>query len=60
MYDPWGLEGATVAIPGARTAEQATANVGAGALGPLSAESHAAIRSVYEARIKAVVEKERW
>lgn len=54
------VEGVSVVIPGARNAEQAVSNLAAAALGPLSAETHAAVKAVYDAKVKAVVEKEKW
>lgn len=54
------FEGATIVIPGARNAEQSEANLGAAALSPFSVETHAAVRQIYEARIQAIMEKERW
>jgi aryl-alcohol dehydrogenase-like predicted oxidoreductase len=38
----------TVVIPGARSAEQARGNAAAAALAPLGAETHAAVRAVYD------------
>jgi aryl-alcohol dehydrogenase-like predicted oxidoreductase len=49
----------TVAIPGARNAEQARANAGAAALPALSADTMAAVRGIYERRIKPLVHQ-RW
>jgi aryl-alcohol dehydrogenase-like predicted oxidoreductase len=49
----------TVAIPGAKNAEQAVANVGAGELSPLSAEQMATVRKVYDTDIRPLVHQ-RW
>ncbi|WP_435611918.1 aldo/keto reductase [Streptomyces sp. bgisy159] len=51
--------GVTTVIPGARSPEQARANAAAAGLPPLSVESLAAIRDLYERRIKDQVET-RW
>ncbi|MFI2436040.1 aldo/keto reductase [Streptomyces sp. NPDC018693] len=51
--------GVTTVIPGARTPEQARANSAAAALPPLSEETLAAIRDLYERRVKDQVEG-RW
>ena len=52
-------EAISVVIPGAKNAEQARANIGAGALAPLSSEAMARVRSIYEARVKPAVHQ-RW
>ena len=44
-------EAVTVAIPGAKTAEQARGNAAAGALPPLSGEAMVAVREIYRDRI---------
>jgi aryl-alcohol dehydrogenase-like predicted oxidoreductase len=49
----------SVVIPGAKNAEQARANLGAAALAPLSPETMARIRSIYETSIKPSVHQ-RW
>jgi aryl-alcohol dehydrogenase-like predicted oxidoreductase len=49
----------SVVIPGARTPAQARANAGADALPPLSPETMAAIRAIYEADIRPHVHH-RW
>ncbi|WP_448319859.1 aldo/keto reductase [Streptomyces sp. CO7] len=51
--------GVTTVIPGARTPEQARTNAGAASLPLLSEETLAAIRELYERRIKEQVEN-RW
>ena len=51
--------GVTSVIPGARTPEQARANAGAAALSPLPDETVAAIRSLYDQRIRPQVHH-RW
>jgi aryl-alcohol dehydrogenase-like predicted oxidoreductase len=51
--------GVTTVIPGARNPEQARTNAAAAALPPLSDETLAAIRELYERRIKEQVEN-RW
>ncbi|BBC38996.1 Oxidoreductase, aldo/keto reductase family protein [Streptomyces graminofaciens] len=51
--------GVTTVIPGARSPEQARANTATAALPPLSEETLAAIRDIYERRIKEQVEG-RW
>lgn len=52
-------EAVSCVIPGASRAEQASENVSAAALPPLSEEQMAAARSVYERRIKPLVHQ-RW
>jgi aryl-alcohol dehydrogenase-like predicted oxidoreductase len=52
-------EAVTVVIPGARNAEQARANAGAAALPPLTAETMAAARAVYD-RLVAPHVHQRW
>jgi aryl-alcohol dehydrogenase-like predicted oxidoreductase len=54
MHDP-----VSTTIPGARTPEQARANAAASDLAPLSPETMARIRELYEARVKALVHQ-RW
>jgi aryl-alcohol dehydrogenase-like predicted oxidoreductase len=49
----------TVAIPGAKNAEQAVANAAAGDLSPLSSEQMAAIRKIYDTDIRPLVHQ-RW
>lgn len=49
----------TTVIPGARSPEQARANAAAARLPELSEETLAAVRDLYERRIKAQVEG-RW
>jgi aryl-alcohol dehydrogenase-like predicted oxidoreductase len=51
--------GVTTVIPGARSPEQAHANAAAGKLPPLTDETLAAVRDLYERRIKDQVEA-RW
>ncbi|MFE7765616.1 aldo/keto reductase [Streptomyces sp. NPDC057438] len=51
--------GVTTVIPGARTPDQARANAAAAALPELSGETLAAIRDLYDRRVKAQVEG-RW
>lgn len=53
------FDAVTCAIPGARTVAQAHANAGAGALPPLSDAALAAVRRVYDARIRGLVHS-RW
>ncbi|MGV9407579.1 aldo/keto reductase [Streptomyces sp. NPDC003667] len=57
----WIIEqpGVTTVIPGARNPEQARANAAAAKLPALSAETHAAIRDLYDRRIREQVEH-RW
>ncbi|MGI5441370.1 aldo/keto reductase [Streptomyces shenzhenensis] len=57
----WIVEqpGVTTVIPGARTPGQARANAAAAGLPPLSAQTLAAVRDLYDRRIKAQVE-DRW
>lgn len=57
----WIVEqpGVTTVIPGARTQEQARANAAAAKLPPLPEEASAAIRELYDRRIKGQVEH-RW
>ena len=57
----WIIEqpGVTTVIPGARSPEQARANAAAAKLPPLSEETLAAIRDLYDRRIKDQVEN-RW
>ncbi|MEU1708859.1 aldo/keto reductase [Streptomyces sp. NPDC005706] len=57
----WIIEqpGVTTVIPGARNPEQARANAAAAKLPALSAETHAAIRELYESRVREQVEH-RW
>lgn len=57
----WIIEqpGVTTVIPGARNPAQARANAEAAKLPALSAETHAAIRDLYDRRIKSQVEN-RW
>ncbi len=52
-------EGVTTVIPGARNPEQARANAAAAALPPLSHDTLAAIRDLYDKRIREQVEH-RW
>ncbi|MFJ9928769.1 aldo/keto reductase [Streptomyces misionensis] len=52
-------EGVTTVIPGARNPEQARANAAAAALPPLSQDTLAAIRGLYDKRIREQVEH-RW
>jgi aryl-alcohol dehydrogenase-like predicted oxidoreductase len=52
-------EAISVVIPGAKNAKQARTNIGAAALAPLSSETMARIRSIYEGRIKSSVHQ-RW
>ncbi|MEU2353222.1 aldo/keto reductase [Streptomyces misionensis] len=52
-------EGVTTVIPGARNPEQARANAAAAALPPLSPDTLAAIRDLYDKRIREQVEH-RW
>ena len=53
------FEGITVAIPGAKTPEQAVANAAAAALAPLPPETMERVRAIYEARVKPLVHQ-RW
>lgn len=57
----WILDqaGVTVVIPGARSAEQAHANASVGTRGPLPASFGAAVRSVYDARLRTAIHP-RW
>jgi aryl-alcohol dehydrogenase-like predicted oxidoreductase len=52
-------EAISVVIPGAKNAEQARANLGGAAIAPLSPDTMARIRSIYETRIKPSVHQ-RW
>jgi aryl-alcohol dehydrogenase-like predicted oxidoreductase len=52
-------EAISVVIPGAKNAEQARGNIGAAALAPLSPDTMARIRSIYETNIKPSVHQ-RW
>src|SRR5271156_1827660 len=52
-------EAISVVIPGAKNAEQARGNIGAAALAPLSPDTMARIRSIYETSIKPSVHQ-RW
>src|SRR3954454_19191650 len=47
--------GVTVVIPGARNAEQARSNAAAADLAPLPAETHAAVKAVYDELIRPAV-----
>ncbi|MEV8515610.1 aldo/keto reductase [Dactylosporangium sp. NPDC051484] len=49
----------SVVIPGARDGEQARANAGAAAMAPLTPETHAAVRDVYDELLRGSVH-ERW
>ena len=49
----------SVVIPGARNKEQARSNIGAAALSPLSPDTMARIRSIYETSVKPSVHQ-RW
>lgn len=49
----------TVAIPGAKTAEQASSNAQASQIGPLSADTMAALRTIYDDDIRPHVHQ-RW
>jgi aryl-alcohol dehydrogenase-like predicted oxidoreductase len=51
--------GVTTVIPGARSPEQARANADAAALAPLDADQLAALREIYDRRVRALVH-ERW
>ncbi len=57
----WILDqpGVSVVIPGARNPEQARANAAAAELPPLSAQTHAAVRAVYDELIRPQVH-DRW
>jgi aryl-alcohol dehydrogenase-like predicted oxidoreductase len=50
--------GLTTVIPGARNAGQAAANAGAAALAPLSADLQAAMRDIYDRRIREHVQSQ--
>ena len=52
-------EAISVVIPGAKNADQARSNVDAAALPPLSPETMAKVRAIYERRIKPAVHQ-RW
>jgi aryl-alcohol dehydrogenase-like predicted oxidoreductase len=52
-------EAISVVIPGAKNAEQARGNIGAAVLAPLSPDTMARIRSIYETSIKTSVHQ-RW
>jgi aryl-alcohol dehydrogenase-like predicted oxidoreductase len=52
-------EGVTVAIPGAKSPEQATANAAAADLAPLSPEAMARVRDLYDAKVRPLVHA-RW
>ena len=58
----WILDhtGTTAVIPGARSVEQVSGNLGASGLPPLSDAVHAEAKAVYDAKVKAVIEAERW
>jgi aryl-alcohol dehydrogenase-like predicted oxidoreductase len=51
--------GITTAIPGARTPQQAEENARAADLGPLDAEAMAAVKAVYDRRLRATIHS-RW
>jgi aryl-alcohol dehydrogenase-like predicted oxidoreductase len=51
--------GVTTVIPGARNVEQARANAAAADVPPLSAEQQAAVRELYDRRIRELVHS-RW
>jgi aryl-alcohol dehydrogenase-like predicted oxidoreductase len=51
--------GVTTVIPGARTPEQARANAAAAEMPPLSEDTRAAVRELYDARIRPLVH-DRW
>jgi aryl-alcohol dehydrogenase-like predicted oxidoreductase len=51
--------GVTSVIPGARNLEQARANAAAAAIAPLTDEQQAAVRDLYDRRIRALVH-DRW
>lgn len=53
------FDAVTCAIPGARTPAQAQANAAAGSLPPINDEALAAVRRVYDARIRPLVH-DRW
>ena len=53
------LPGVSTVIPGARNVEQARSNAAAGLVAPLGAEFTAAVRDLYDRRIRAAVH-ERW
>ena len=53
-------EGATCVIPGARTIEQVEGNLGACGLPKVSEEVNKQVKEVYDATVKAVIEKEKW
>lgn len=53
------LPGVTTVIPGARSVAQAVANASAGSLPPLGADFDAAVRDLYDRRIRAGVH-DRW
>jgi aryl-alcohol dehydrogenase-like predicted oxidoreductase len=53
------LPGVSTVIPGARNVEQARSNAAAGSVAPLGAEFTAAVRDLYDRRIRAAVH-ERW
>jgi aryl-alcohol dehydrogenase-like predicted oxidoreductase len=57
----WILDqpGVTVVIPGARNPEQASANVAAAGLPPLTAEQLAGVRDVYDRLVRPYVH-DRW
>lgn len=58
----WILDhaGTTAVIPGARSVEQVSSNVGASSLPRLTDAVHAEAKVIYDAKVKAVVETERW
>ena len=45
---------------GARTAEQATANLAAGALPPFSSAGLEEVQGIYDTTVKRIVEAEKW
>ena len=53
-------EGATCVIPGARTIEQVEGNLGACGLPKVSEVVNKQVKEVYDATVKAVIEKEKW
>ena len=53
-------EGATCVIPGARTIEQVEGNLGACGLPKVSEVVNKQVKEVYDSRVKAVIEKEKW
>lgn len=53
-------DGVTCVIPGARTVDQVTGNLDAGALPALTPQVHALVEGIYDRRVKSIIEAEKW